>query len=89
MGVDYSNGRNVICKKLKDGTIVWTKYKGPVGYEDIYAKYTLHHDKVLFIDTELTLYTKNYFLYFKPDDGWLRFWEGNWYCFKDIPIYTY
>jgi hypothetical protein len=82
-GLDYANGRHLIRKQLEDGTIIWTKTISPSAYEDIYAKYNLHHDKSILHMIDLTPYIKNYFIYYKTD-GFTNFWNWKWYCFKDI-----
>ena len=87
-GFDFSNGKLIKSKILKDKTIVWTKTE-KIYFSDLYAKYNLHHDKPLIRFFQEEPIIKNYFFCVYPIKtyNWWRFWEENWHFFKDISCY--
>ena len=87
-GFDFSNGKLIKSKILKDKTIVWTKTE-KIYFSDLYAKYNLHHDKPLIRFFQEEPIIKNYFVCVYPIKtyNWWRFWEENWHFFKDISCY--
>lgn len=86
-GVDFANGKDVTFKSLRKGIRVWTKYENNPNYSKIYAKYSLGHDKPLFMFAHGTMYVKNPFVYvsaFDKYEVWWHFWDWDWRFFEDI-----
>ena len=73
---------------MKDKTIVWTKYENKEIFSPLFIKYNLHHDNPLIEYFSGDAYVKNPFICFDKassfDYEW-RFWNWEWYFFKDMP----